>query len=156
MTPIETLESPPRSGHATVMTFIFHNPDGSERKRLIVTPKALLVAFVITVLGAAVMLNGPNELERMLHRQEAAELRPTMEQLASEGKEAASLWLVKNYFPENKQRMADLVASGNAEAMYVQGMIDKANGRVDVGDGLIAAAAEKGYAPAVQDLSRKD
>jgi hypothetical protein len=137
------------------MTVVVHHRDGSEKNRIPVTKKAVVVGMAMLFLGFIALTDGPAQLEQMQRRNDAAELRPTMEKLADDGNEAASLWLVKNYFSENKLRLAQLAAQGNVEAMYVQGRLKIASRHVDEGQRLIAAAAAKGYAPAIQDINRR-
>ena len=137
------------------MTVVVHHRDGSEKSRIAVTKKAVVVGMAMLFLGFVALTDGPAQLEQMQRRNNAAELRPTMEKLADDGNEAASLWLVKNYFSENKTRLAQLAAHGNVEAMYVQGRLEIASRHVDEGQRLIAAAAAKGYAPAIQDINHQ-
>jgi len=157
MSHTETLESPPRSGHAaTMMKLTTFAPDGSEKGQVTFNINRLVFRVGLAVLAWVFLPEGVKTLERRQHLEEAAELRPVMEKLASEGKVAASLWLVENYFDENKQRLAQLAADGNPEAMFQQGLGLLRSGDKEGGMRWLEKSAAAGYAPAIRAIQRSE
>jgi hypothetical protein len=135
------------------MTFIVHERDGTEKKRIVLTSNGLLKGFIGAILIAAFFNIGIPELEQWAKQQGSDALRPTMEALANDGKDEASLWLAKHYIKENEQRLADLAARGNAEAMYMQGLLLARQGDKEGGKRLMEQSAAKGFAPAVEQIN---
>lgn len=98
----------------------------------------------------------PGIVRDLYVKHENSELRPTMEMLASQGQEQASLWLVRNYFYENQQRLNVLVKNENPEAMFYKGLISMREGHKAEANTFIKKAAEKGYEPALRYGSNLD
>jgi len=141
---------------ANMMTLTTFTSDGNEKKRLTFNINRLVLSAGLAVVAWLALTEGVEQLERHQRREEAAELRPEMEKLANEGKTAASLWLVQNYFNENKARLAQLANDGNPEAMFQQGFVSLRSGDKAGGMRWLEKSAAAGFAPAIHAIQRSE
>lgn len=135
-----------------LLTLVTYNNCGLEKGRLDLTYRAMVIAACTACFAIIILPELQRSLCEWLKREEAAEMRPTMEKLASEGHDAAAVWLVKNYLPDNRERLSELIKKGNPEAMFLEGRRQIWLGRKEQGEQLIANSAQKAFVPAVQHI----
>lgn len=138
------------------LTLITYDSTGAEKKRVNLSGKNILAVVGALLLLLVFEVVGEPALMHFAAKQEAEELHPAMEALAKEGKDDAALWLVKNYLPENKQRLADLAAKGNPEAMYLHGRVLLRSGDIVASEQWIQKSAAEGFPFAVQHVASRD
>lgn len=141
-------------GRTTLLTMVAYNNSGQEKGRLELTYRSMLIAACTVCFATIILPELPRSLSEWQRREEAAETRPTMKKLASEGHNAAALWFVKNYIPDNRQRLSALTQKEDPEAMFLDGGRKIRLGRKEQGQQLIANSAEKSFVPAIQHIFR--
>lgn len=107
--------------------------------------KSLMVALAIWM-AFPYMEDGVVQWDK---QRKADSLRPKMEMLADQGKNDASLWLIRTYWESNKHRLAPLVAKGIPEAMFVQGLTQLKSDKTGAMR-WIEKAADSGYVDAIK------
>ena len=146
-----TIENPPRNSNRnrTFLTIALHNADGAERKKFTISEKI----FFLIIIASALIAGVNDEIDKWGRRDKIESLRPTMEVLANQGQDSASLWMIEHYWSTNQQRLAPLLAKGNAEAMFRQGVALMRAGDKESARHWIERAAAAGDAKAIATMA---
>ena len=115
------IESPSRNGNQKVFEIACFDRDGSQTRKFVVSKKTVIkiLAIGLAILGLSEI--GGDVVGKWAMQEKADSLRPTMEALAKNGQDEASLWLAKNYPETEAYRVAPLADKGMPEAMLYQG-----------------------------------
>lgn len=89
------------------------------------------------------------------NQQELHKAKARMERLAEEGHIPAALWLVTNYFEENRGRLPGLADRGIADAQYLHGLLLIREGSMEEGERYMEMASAQGHWPAMRELARR-
>ena len=149
------IESPPRSGNRTVFTIFCYDKHGIEKRKFLVTDNGIVKCAGAALAIWLLLSFGGDELAKREKREKVDSLRPTMEALANQGQDEASLWKAKHYWQTNKQRVTALAAKGVPEAMLMQGAVQIQNGDKEGGVHWIEKSAAAGNADAIAYIARE-
>ena len=115
--------------------------DSAKKRRMVVLGIATF-AMVLAISQSGIFDNWAKSTERNA-------MRPTMESLANQGKDAAALWLVRNYPDSEMYRLDELIAKGNPGALFIGGLLKMRSDKT-VGEQMIERAAATGLEEAVR------